>query len=241
MNYDLLWGLPDVRAGFTFCRLMYPVEGRDPSGSGWGIEYPRADMNFLTRLSQLTTATISEWSHGVPGHTVVLATSPELFSCPFLSIASPGTAGLSDEDVAKLREYLLKGGFIWADDFWGDIPWAAWMRQVSRILPELTVSEIKPGHPLLQVFYNITEVPQIPSLQMWDPRYGTQERPGAEYSTPSMHGVFDKDGQLLILMTHNTDIADGWEREADLDSFFQAFSWRAYSMAMNVAVWVTSR
>jgi hypothetical protein len=232
--------MPDVRAGFVFCRLMYPRVREDPSGTGWAIEYPRADMNLTTRLSQLTTATISEWSNGTPGHTVVRATDPELYSCPFLSMASPGTAGFSDEDVAHLRDYLLKGGFLWADDFWGNASWNYFVGQVRRILPELAIVELTPEHPLFSIFYKINEVPQIPSLNRWRPGQSTSEL-GAESIKPSMHGVFDKDGRLMLLMSHNTDIADGWEREADLDSYFQQFSWKSYSVAMNVLVWIMTR
>src|SRR5690606_28474426 len=86
-------GLPDRPAGFTFCRLMFTTVRSDPSGSGWAIEYPRAEYNLLTRLSQLTYIDISRWSNGEPGHTVILATDPELFQCPFLMAASPGTIG----------------------------------------------------------------------------------------------------------------------------------------------------
>jgi len=233
-----LRGHPEVPVGFTFCRLQFDEVRGDPSGTGWAIEYPRAEQNFMTRLSELTVTGISRWNDGRPGHVVVRATSPELFQCPFLMMSSPGTAGFTDQEVRALREYLLKGGFLWGDDFWGDASWAHWEQQLARILPGLTVRDIEPGHPLYDTFYLVRELPQIPSLNRYRPGLGTSERPGAEYATPHMRGVFDEDGQLLVLMTHNTDIADGWEREADMEVYAVAFAWKAYSLGVNVAIWM---
>lgn len=234
-----LRGMPDRPAGFTFCRLMYTAVRSDPSGSGWAIEYPDAEFNFLTRLSQFTTTQISRWNSGEPGSTVIRASDPELFQCPFLMVSSPGTLGLSDADVAALREYLLKGGFFWGDDFWGNASWAHWEQQVARILPGYELVEIPPTHPLFTAFYNVPTVPQIPSLNRWRPGQSTSEL-GAESAVPHMRGVFDDQGRLMVLSTHNTDISDGWEREADLQEFFEQFAAKSYGVGINVAVWVMS-
>lgn len=232
-------GLPDRPAGFTFCRLAYNTVRSDPSGSGWAIEYPDAEFNFMTRLSQFTTTQISRWGNGSPGSTVILATDPELFSCPFLMISSPGTAGFNDQEVANLREYLLKGGFLWGDDFWGNASWNHWYAQIRRILPEYTSEDIPPNHPLFTSFYSLTEVPQIPSLNRWRPGESTSEL-GAESAIPHLRGIFDDEGRLMVLMTHNTDISDGWEREADLEAYFELFSAKAYGIGINVAVYMMS-
>ena len=52
-----------------------------------------------------------------------------------------------------------------------------------------------------------------------------------------IRGIFDDDGRLLVLMTHNTDISDGWEREGEDDEFFYLFSPEAYAVGLNVAIW----
>jgi hypothetical protein len=242
-----LWGLPDVRSGFYICRLAYTQVAQDPSGSGWAIEYPRADINFLTRITQLTTTKIAYWRDGRSngkGHTVVRATDPEIFSCPYVVMASPGTAGFSPEEVVALRTYLLKGGFIWADDFWGNGPWNHWVNQIVGpygVFPGRQIREIDITHPLFSVLYVIPEVPQIPSLNNFQRGGLTQERPGAEYARASTHGIFDDDGRLMVFMTHNTDIADGFEREADLPDYFEYFAARAYAMGVNIAIWVMTR
>jgi hypothetical protein len=250
----VLWGIPDVRTGFYFCRLMFDAVIRDDSGTGWRIEYPRADQNFPTRLGQLTSTQISLWRNaprtrqfqtwdGMPGHTVVQATDPELFQCPWVMMSSAGTAGFSEEEVVKLREYLLKGGFLWGDDFWGERTWAHLQEELGRILPGYPIVELKPGQdPLFSTFYSLQEVPQIPSLNSFRRMgYESTSELGAESAVPSMHAIFDKDGRPLVLMTHNTDIADGWEREADLEVFFQRFAWQAYAVGVNVMMWIMTR
>jgi hypothetical protein len=251
---NALWGIPDVRNGFYFCRLMYDWEIQDPSGTGWRIEYPRADQNFMTRLAQLTSAQISLWRSGppnryassygwpgMPGHTVVQATDPELFRCPFVMMSSPGSAGFTAEEVRALREYLLKGGFLWGDDFWGYRSWDHWAAEIEKVLPEFPIVELKPGEdPLFQTFYSLQAVPQIPSLNRFRGMGSTSEL-GAESAYASMHAIFDAKGRPMVLMSHNTDIADGWEREADLDAYFQRFAWQAYSVGVNVMMWIMTR
>jgi len=232
--------MPDVPGNFTFCRLMYTQVATDPSGSGWSIEYPRAERNLLTRLTQLTLATTSRWKDGTPGYTVIRATDPELFRCPFVMMASPGTAGFDAEEVEALRRYLLKGGFLWGDDFWGDRSYAHWAREVAKILPEYPLVEIPPNHPILSTYYELDEVPQIPTLNRWRPGMSTSLL-GEETAVAAMHGIFDDEGRLLVLATHNTDIADGWEREADLEAFFLLFSAKAYAVGVNVAIWSMTR
>jgi hypothetical protein len=245
------WGIPDGRTGFYFCRLMFDADTYEESGSGWRIEYPRADQNFPTRLGQLTSTQISTWLRapraniqtwdGMPGHTVVEATDPELFQCPIVFMSSPGSAGLTNEEVVKLREYLLKGGFLWGDDFWGEYTWAHLRETLTRMLPEYPLVQLKPGDPVFQTFYAIKEVPQIPSLNRFQ-RMGQMSTSelGAESATAEVWAIFDKD-RPMVFLTHNTDIADGWEREADLEVFFQRFAWQAYSLGINVMMWIMTR
>ena len=248
-----LWGIPDLPIGFTFCRLQYDAVVQEQSGTGWAIEYPRADQNFPTRLAQLTNTPISTWLQapsgrgdtwdGMPGHTTVQATDPELFRCPIVFFSSAGSAGFSAEEALKLREYLLKGGFLWGDDFWGEYTWANLRDQMAAILPGYPIVQLKPGDdPLFQTFYSIQEVPQIPSLNAFRRMgFASTSELGSESATAEMWAIMDKDGRPMVLMTHNTDIADGWEREADLEVFFQRFAWAAYAVGVNVMMWIMTR
>lgn len=239
-NDTVLRGLPDDHSGFMFCRLMFDAVRSDPSGTGWRIEYPRAEYNLMLRLSQLSLTPIAKWADGQPGHTVVRATDEEIFRCPFVMMSSPGTVGFTDEEADALRTYLLKGGFLWGDDFWGNASWDHWVSEIGRVLPGYEISDIPVTHPLFSTYYNLEALPQIPALNRWRPGMSTSEL-GAESATPNIRGIFDETGRLMVLMTHNTDIADGWEREADLESYFLLFSAKAYAVGINVAIWNMTR
>ena len=103
------------------------------------------------------------------------------------------------------------------------------------------IVELKPGHALFQTFYSIQAVPQIPSLNRYRGMGGSTSEMGAESAVPTIHAILDETGRPMVLMTHNTDIADGWEREADLDAYFQRFAWQAYSIGVNVMMWIMTR
>ncbi len=233
-------GLPEQRSGFMFCRLLFTQVFRLPSGFGWSTDYPRSDVNFMARLPKLTSASVSKWNDGEAGHAVVRATDRTLFQCPFLFASDIGTAGFSDMEIARLREYLLKGGFLWVDDFWGQQAWAQWVSQIEQILPEYPIQELTIDHPLFSVFYELPEVPQIPSIQSWYRTGGQSWEGGFERGAAHMRAITNEHGRIMVIMTHNTDIADGWERETDNEDFFYAFTARAYGVGINVAIWAMS-
>lgn len=226
---------------FTFCRLLYNSVRREANGHGWNTDYPGSDYNFMSRLPELTTARPARWHDGQPGFAVVRATQDELYECPFLFMSDVGTAGFNALETVRLRDYLLKGGFIWVDDFWGDWAWEQWASEIGRILPGYAIVDVDPDHMLFNALYDVPEVPQIPSIQWWNRngREGSSER-GSATATPHLRAIFDEEGRPLVLMTHNTDIADGWEREGEDDVFFYLFSPGAYALGINVALYSMS-
>ena len=230
--------LPEVPGGFTFCRLMYARIRAEQRGQGWRTDYPDAEYNLTTRLSQLTPTRVSGWLDGRPGFAVLRATDPELFRCPFLFSSDVGTVGLSEDEIEGLREYLLKGGFLWADDFWGSPAWRHWTELLARILPGLEVEELPADHPLLSIVYQVEKIPQIPSIQYWRQSGGATSELGAMSATPRLRVIRDETGRILVLMSHNTDIADGWEREGEDYGFFARFSPDAYALGINILVWM---
>lgn len=230
-------GLPDVRQGFTFCRLLYSSVTREYGGQGWSTDYPAADNNFMVRLAQITGAPLSKWKDGEMGFGVVSASDPKLFECPFLFASDVGTIGLSDPEVKALRSFLLKGGFLWVDDFWGEYAWQQWADQIRVVLPEYAIVDLPMSHPLYSVYYRVTKVPQIPSIQHWRRSGGETSERGMESATPHLRAIMDDQGRIMVLMTHNTDIADGWERETEDEDFFYAFTALGYGVGINVAVW----
>lgn len=229
--------VPRQRTGFTFCRLVYTPVRSESGGSGWDTDYPMADRNLMTRLPELTNVQVTRFDNGDPHHALVRPSDPVLFQCPFLYASDAGTMGLSGEDVLYLREYLLKGGFFWVDDFWGSRAWAHWVSQISRVLPEYDIVELTPDHPIFSSFYDVERVPQIPSIQHWRRSGGQTSERGFDSAEPHLYGILDERGEVLVLMTHNTDIADGWEREGEDWQFFHAFSPYGYAVGVNVALW----
>ena len=120
---------------FAFCKVMYDQVRYEELGMGWSTDYPYAGINLMHRLEDLTTARISTDRHGQPNHWVVRLTDDELFQCPFIMASDVGTIGITGAEAVRLREYLLKGGFLWVDDFWGPRAWEHWTSEIGRVLP----------------------------------------------------------------------------------------------------------
>ena len=225
--------------GFNFCRGVYTSGRREPGGQGWRTDYPDAERNFSTRLSELTKTRVSMDSGGQPDHLVVRLTEDALYQCPYLHMEDVGTAVLTDAEVLALRAFLLKGGFLWVDDYWGSHAGYRWLAQLARILPpsEYPVQDLSQDHPIFTTMFDVTELPQIPSIQFWRrSRGGTSER-GSDSETPTIQGVADRHGNLMVVMTHNTDISDAWEREGEDPRFFYKFSPDGYAVGINVVLY----
>jgi hypothetical protein len=235
---DMREGLQGESTGWSFCRLAYRSVTREPGGQGWTTDYPLAELNLMFRAEELTTIGMARHGDGQFAHSIVFATSPDLYRCPFLFASDVGTMSLTDEEVAHLKDYLDKGGFLWADDFWGDRAWSQWVSQIKRVLPGKEIVEITAEHPLFRTLYVVTEIPQIPSINHWRRSGGGTSERGNESEVPRMWAIHDESGRIMVLMSHNTDIADGWEREGEDQRYFYLFSPEAYAVATNVLVWM---
>jgi hypothetical protein len=225
--------------GFNFCRLMYTSDRREPGGSGWSTDYRDADINFSTRLGELTKATISRQQDGTPNHLTVRIEDPLLFQCPFLSATDVGTAFFTDEEAEILRAYLQKGGFLWVDDFWGPYAWESWASQIAKVLSpgEFPIRDLEFDHPIRRTLFEFKDLPQIPNISFWRNSGGaTSER--FELSVePHLRGIADKHGRLMVVMTHNTDISDAWEREGEDPQFFMSFSPQGYAVGLDIVLY----
>ena len=222
--------------GFNFCRLMYTSDRREAGGSGWSTDYWDADLNFSTRLGELTKTTISRQANGDPSHFTVRIADPALFQCPILSATDVGTAFFTDDEAATLRAYLEKGGFLWVDDFWGPYAWDNWVSNISKVLPpgEYPIRDIALDHPIRRMLFEFKDLPQIPSINFWH-QYGGQTSERFELSAePHFRGITDQAGRFMVIMTHNTDISDAWEREAADPRFFFSFSPQGYAVGLDV-------
>jgi hypothetical protein len=234
----------DFDGSWHFCRLMYRSVRSQQRGLGWGTDYPNADINFSIRLSELTKTQVGMQGgrEREPNHLVVRPTDPDLFMCPFVMASDPGSAGFSPEDAAGLRNYLLKGGFLWVDDFWGPWAWDAFTSEIAKALPpgEYPVKEITAEHPIYRLLFPIAKIPQVPSMQFWRMSGGATSEMDEYSATAHMAAIMDKQGRIMVLMTHNTDIADSWEREADDPEFFFNFSPNGYAVGLNAVLYALS-
>jgi hypothetical protein len=222
---------------FRFCRIMFR-QNPNGDGDGWSVDYPRADINLSYRLSELTSTSVSRDAHGNYNHAVFQLNDPELFKCPFIMLTEPGGSFFDEEEAAHLREYLLRGGFLWADDFWGERAWANWVQQIGKALPtsEYPLVDIPLAHPFFHLLYQVNEVPQIPSINFWSRGGQTSER-GVESREPHARGIFDAHGNLMVLSTHNTDFGDAFEREGENRQFFERFAGPGYAFGINALLY----
>ena len=224
---------------FNFCRGMFTSNRPEPGGQGWWTDYPDADINFSIRLSELTKTRVSKARGDEPNHLVVRLTDDALFQCPYLHMEDVGTMSLSDEEILRLRLYLRKGGFLWVDDFWGDAAWEQWVDEISRVLSpvEFPIRDLPQDHPFWRAMFQIKELPQIPSINAWSRSGGETSERGYESAETHLRGISDARGRLMVLMTHNTDISDAWEREGEDPRYFYLFSPNGYAVGINVIMY----
>src|SRR5262245_48142055 len=197
---------------FTFCRLAFR-QAYDGDGNGWGVDYPRADENFSIRLSELTKSRGNFDERNDPNYYVLQAADDALFECPFVMMTEPGGAFLSNDEAARLRAYLLKGGFLWADDFWGEYAWTHWVGELRKMFPEdreYPLVDVPMNHASFHTLFDVKEFPQIPGIGIWAGWHTTSER-GADSATAHARAVLDSHGRVMLFMSHNTDFGDGYE------------------------------
>ena len=186
---------------FNFCRLMYTSAWREPSGSGWNTDYPGADLNFPIRLGELTKTTdqpsagrriATTWSSGRRTRSSI--------QCPFLLASDVGTVGFDAAEVAALRAYFDKGGFLWVDDFWGERAWQVWVEQVSRILPpsEYPIEDVPPSHPLWRTVFEV-EAAADPGDQPLAPHPAARPASAASRrAVPDIKAIYDRQGRIMV-------------------------------------------
>jgi hypothetical protein len=220
---------------FNFCRVMYR-SGPFGAGGGWSADYPSADVNLSIRLAELTRIRVSHTAAGDPNHLVVRPTDDELFGCPFVLMAEVGSVYFDDEEASRLRAYLLKGGFLWVDDYWGSAAWDHWEGEIANVLPpiQFPIVDLPTDHPMLRSQFELQRIPQIPSINYWLGSGGDTSERGADSADVHARVILDDRGRVMVLMTHNTDISDAWEREGEDPNYFYRFSVDGYAVAVNV-------
>jgi hypothetical protein len=224
--------------GFNFCRGIYTQTRSEAGGQGWSTDYPDADLNFSIRLAELTRIRVKRDPRGMPDFLTVRLTSEWLYQCPYLHMEDVGTLTFTEAEVVALREWLQKGGFLWVDDFWGSAAWDEWVAEIGRVLPpdEYPIVDVPLAHPIFRAQFDVKEFPQIPSIQSWRTNPSTSER-GYDSAEPHARAISDRQGNVMVLMTHNTDISDAWEREGEDPAYFFEFSPKGYAVGINAILY----
>ena len=228
----------DFDGRWHFCRLAFPSDFRG-DGASWNVDWPRADINLSVRLSELTKTPVSMDDEGEPRPLLVEATDPELFQCPFIMMTEVGSASINAVAAEHLRDYLLKGGFIWADDFWGSFAWEWWAEQFARVLPpdQYPWIDLPADHPLFHAQFEVKQTPQIPSIGAWDSLGGGTSERGADSAVVHTRAILDSHGRIMVLATHNTDFGDSFEREGDDPTYFTKFSVPGYGFGIDALLY----
>jgi hypothetical protein len=223
---------------FTFVRVRYSSAygggyGYGRRGGGdWATDYPDSDLNFSFRLQQLTSLKVD------PNPKIVELTDDALFDYPFIYMIEPGNLQFSEEEVVALRRYLTNGGFMMVDDFWGEYEYQNFYDQIKRVFPDARQEpvELDISHEIFRCVYQLKEKPQVPSINA---AYGgrssgrTWERSDAR--EVHFKAIYDNKDRMMVIICHNTDLGDGWEREGEDEWYFKEFSEKkAYPMGINI-------
>jgi hypothetical protein len=209
---------------FTFARAMYSEGGGfmgfrrggyglGDGGPAWSIDYPSADRTMMTVASRLANLDACEW-----GHPISLA-DPDVRRFPFLYSLEWGHTRLAEEEVEGLRSYLLAGGLLMIDDFWGTFEWENFEREIGRVLPGHSIVEVPRDHVFFRIYYSIDgEIVQVPgagngrAVAAGIPGARTWEQDGYE---AHVRGILDERGRLMVVINWNTDLGDALEWAED--------------------------
>lgn len=215
---------------FTFVRVR---RGRAPYGSGgnWATDTPDSDLNLSYRLQQMTSLKVN------PEGRFIRLTDPDLSSYPFIYMVEPGTLMLNDVEITALRKYLMNGGFLMLDDFWGDSEWANAESVLKKVLPDRSFVELPLDHSIYHCVFEIKAKSQVPGIRYWQGSGGDTAERNHDGDVRTVHhrAIFDEKGHIMVIATHNTDNGDGWEREGENTEYFKNFSEKvSYPLGINI-------
>jgi hypothetical protein len=218
-SYDNIPLPPDweEKTEWIFARLMYPPHPQGmfsrpyrfggasdwrEGGTSWSQDYPRADRHFAQALRRLTRIHVRSVEQPVN-----LDDGDDVYNWPWLAAGEMGDWLLTDSQAKTLREYLLRGGFLMLDDFWGTQEWERFDESMRRVFPDRQIVEIEDEDPIFHTVYDLDDRYQIPGE--WALRRGTMYR--ADGFVPRWRGIYDDRGRLMVAMSFNSDIGDSWE------------------------------
>jgi len=245
-RYDNIPMPPDwqEKTEWIYARLMYP-EHPDAllarrvrwgsmfdwraGGTSWTQDYPRADRHFAQALRRLTRISVRSVEQPVdPDDT------DDFFNWPWMNAGEMGDWKLTDAQVATVREYLLRGGFLMLDDFWGPEEYARFDETMKAIFPDRPVVEIDSKDPIFHSVYNLDDRFQI--LGDWCVHFSVQCQQRAAGTTAHWLGVYDDKNRLMVMISFNSDIGDAWEW-ADGPQYPEKMAGEAIRIGVNYVVY----
>jgi len=222
-------------AEFVFARLMFPslpyamfeFRGLDwhEGGTSWTEDYPRADRHFVIALRRLSRVNARGLEQPVNPDDI-----DDIYNWPWMYAGLAGNWDLTDEQAAKIREFLLRGGFFYTDDFWGPDEWQGFEAGMKKIFPKRDIVDVPDDDPLFHTVYDLNNRYQI--LGEWGLRRG----PRQGGITPLWRGVRDDKNRLLVAITANSDIGDSWEF-ADAPNYPERYSALGIRIGVNYVIY----
>ena len=226
-------GRPLPMHEFYFTRAAYSGGGggfRRWRRQSWATDYPKSDRQFLIVAERLTGLDMFMEAH--PRE----LTDEHLNRFPFLYALEVGYMSMTPEEATALREYLLRGGFLVVDDFWGTYEWEIFEYEMQKVFPEYPIVDIPLEHEIFHTFYDIDEIIQVPNVNNGRSGWRTHERDGYE---PFVKGIFDDEGRLMVIINWNTDLGDAWEWAED-PYYPLRYSTYAIQMGVNFIIYAMS-
>lgn len=235
-NQEMTWPIPPAFQDdvFTFARLKHGFGGGIGYGrrASWAEDYPLADVMLPYRLHQVTSLQVR------PGPFPIEFTKEDLDKYPFVYLAGVERMALQETEVTVLRHYLLNGGFMMVDNFWGDAAWTNFAAQMKRVFPDRTPTQLPLDHPIFHTVYDFKAKPQMPSAGVWA-NFNVFYDPSRDYEImghdPHYFAFFDDKGHMMMIICHNNHYGDGWEHEGNDAQYFHVISeGMAYPMFINI-------
>jgi len=213
---------------FARARLKCPDIGRwGRRGMNWTIDYPRSDRHLMAGIRRLTRI------HTRSVEQVVDVDDPdEIYNWPFLYAVEVGHWNLTDDQCKKVREFLLRGGFLMVDDFHGTQEWEVFMASMSRIFPDRPIVDLGNTDPIFHVLYDLDQRFQVPGAQyLYTGREWEKDGYEAEW-----RGIYDDKGRVMVAICHNMDLGDAWEWSDD-PRYPEKWASLAYRIAVNYTIY----
>jgi hypothetical protein len=226
-------------AEFHFLRVEYTdlpqyhrgwgYSSRDGTGNGWWlVDWPDADNHFTLGIQRLTRI-----DAGDPRH--LRLTDDRIFDYPWIYATQTGWWGLSDAETDRLREYLLRGGYLVVDDFWGAEQWRVFRETMNRVFPNQPITDIADTDAVMHVLFDIEEKDKtfIPgSRHLWRGAGGTVQIVQPPGTKPAWKAMYDDKDRMVVAVNFDTDVADAWEF-ADAPFYPENMTALAYHYGIN--------